>query len=95
MILKNPNDYIFSNYRVSHTKNKKYDAILINKYNMQPKIIPFGDSRYPQYQDRTGLQVYSHLDHLDKKRRELYHLRHAKDIKNKFSSGWFSYYLLW
>ena len=95
VVLKNPKDYLFLTFRVSKHPEKKYDAILMNKYTHQDKIIPFGDKRYQQYKDSTNLGVYNHLNHLDENRRRLYRLRHAKDIRNKFSSGWFSYYFLW
>lgn len=44
---------------------------------------------------RTGLGLYSRVNHLDDKRRERYRARHAGEDKNKFSSGWFSMRFLW
>lgn len=93
MILLNPNDYDLRYFITSNYKNKKYDAILENKYDGTIKKIPFGDARHQQYHDRLGF--YKHLDHYDKKRRDLYRRRHSKDIGNKYSSGWFSWYYLW
>ena len=61
-------------YEKSNMKNKK----LMTKVNN--KIIHFGDSRYQQFKDKTG--IYKSLDHGDKERRKKYLLR-AKAIKNK------------
>jgi len=61
-------------YEKSNMKNKK----LMTKVNN--KIIHFGDSRYQQFKDKTG--IYKSLDHGDKERRKKYLLR-AKGIKNK------------
>ena len=66
-------------FRVSHTKGKKYDAFHNNKW------IPFGDSRYQHYYDSTGLYHWSHLDHLDNKRRINYRKRHSK-ILTKYNN---------
>ena len=93
MILINPNDYILSHFEISKHKNKKYDAILFNKYNSKKAIISFGDKRYQQYHDRLG--YYKHLNHGDKTRKLNYRKRHVKDIGNKYSSGWFSLHYLW
>jgi len=56
--------------QVQHIKTKKI------------RTIHFGDSRYEQYFDSTGLNKYSSKNHLDKKRRESYFLRFSK-TKNK------------
>jgi hypothetical protein len=62
----------------SPVKNKKYRAIFDNG-----EFTDFGDDRYQQYYDRIGL--YSHLDHLDDKRRLSYIKRHL-GLKNKDGS---------
>ena len=93
--IDNPNDYILTRFEKSNTEYKKYDAILLNKSTGRFKRIPFGDKRYQQYKDSTGLNLYSHLNHLDKKRRDRYRLRHRGENNRKFSSGWFSWYFLW
>lgn len=86
------------------TGNKKYKVVLDNG-----KIVQFGDKRYQHYEDKTPLKLYSHLDHKNKKRRNLYILRHQK-IRNKnylassdakyavdklYSPAWFSLTYLW
>lgn len=85
-------------FRKSTHKNKKYDAVLSNG-----RAIPFGDKRYGQYMDRTGLGLYSHMDNLDKDRREGYHNRHGRILNSagipfaqiKFTPAWFSMNYLW
>ena len=74
--------------------NKKYTALLKEKKTGKIKKISFGDKRYQQYEDKV-LKKYSHLNHYDKKRRDLYRSRHKKDKLNEYSSGFFSYYFLW
>jgi hypothetical protein len=89
-------DYILLRYEKSKTKNKKYDAIIQNKKNKEIKKIPFGDKRYNNYHDKTGLNLYPSLITGDKKRRRLYKLRHKKDVKEGYySPGYFSFNILW
>lgn len=95
MRLINPEEYKFLGFEPSNTKNKKYDAILENKQSKKIKRIPFGDSRYQQFKDRTGLGSYTHLDHKDADRRLRYLSRHENDRHQKYSSGWFSANYLW
>ena len=95
MILDNPDNYKFIEFKKSKTKNKKYDAILMDKKTKIIKRVPFGQKGYQQFRDNTGIGLYHHLDHHDPKRRALYRKRHDGEQKNKYSSGWFSYYYLW
>lgn len=95
MKIENPQDYTFSRFEKSNSKNKKYDAILKNKKTGREKRVPFGDTRYEQFRDRTGLNLYSNLDHNDLNRRHLYLARHEKDMDNKFSSSYFAARFLW
>jgi len=80
--------YIF---KKSIHKNKKYDV-----YDEKTKkfITAFGDSRYEQYEDKTPLKLYKHLNHYDNKRKELYYARHGKTSK-KNSAKYFSHKYLW
>jgi len=93
--------YLISEYRLqgfekSLKKNKKYDAILKNKETGKIVKVGFGDYRYEHYMDRTGLGIYSNLDHNDKERRRLYRIRHEKDIKKGcYSAGFFAWHYLW
>lgn len=88
--------YRFIEFQKSHTKNKKYDAIIQRKTTGRYCRIPFGDSRYQQYKDSTGLGIYSHLDHGDQKRRKLYRARHEQHAAlDYFSPSYFSYFYLW
>jgi hypothetical protein len=90
------NDYKLLGYRRSKSKYKKYDAILENKKSKKINYVPFGDVRYSNYNDLTGLNLYPHLLHGDKNRRRLYRARHMKDLKTGYySPGFFSYFVLW
>jgi hypothetical protein len=83
-------------FQKSNTEHKKYDAILENKETKRNKTLPFGDRRYQQYQDTTGLGIYTHKDHKDKERRLNYRKRHRGFIrKNFYSPGYFSLNYLW
>jgi hypothetical protein len=87
-------DYKLLGYRKSNTKNKKYDAVIKRTGSDKEVLIPFGDIRYENYHDLTGLNLYKL--HGDKKRRTLYKQRHKKDLlTGYFSPGYFSYFILW
>jgi hypothetical protein len=87
-------EFKLKGYRKSSRKHKKYDAILSNKITKKIIYIPFGDSRYSNFHDLTGLNLYK--THGDGKRRKLYRGRHKKDLKEGYySAGWFSYHILW
>jgi len=70
---------------VSTHGNHKYDAIFTRK-DKTTKVIHFGDKRYEDY-----------TQHKNKKRRELYILRHQKNENwnNPESAGSLSRYILW
>lgn len=74
----------------STRKNKKYMA-RFNGGEWQH----FGDTRYEQYFDRTPLKLYSHLNHKNKLRRELYKLRHKSDLSVVGTPGWLADKFLW
>ncbi len=52
------------------TYPKKY-SVMVDGTRVQ-----FGDQRYEQYEDKTPLKLYKHLDHRDGNRRRLFHSRH-------------------
>lgn len=57
-------------------------------------LLSFGDKRYEHYKDK--FKYYKDLDHKDKKRRELYRLRHRNDnIDNPEYPGFWSWNYLW
>jgi hypothetical protein len=95
MIITNPQDYKFLRFEKSHLKMKKYNAVLLNKKTKKERRVPFGQRGYEQYNDTTGLGLYTKVNHLDKNRRRLYRIRHDGEQFNKYSSGYFSYYYLW
>lgn len=73
----------------SKYKHKKYDVFQHNKY-----LLSFGDNRYQHYCDKFG--YYSHLNHLDPKRRLLYRMRHQNDnINDPRYPGYWSWNFLW
>lgn len=83
-------------FRISKTKNKKYDVKVNGKW------ISFGDKRYEHFEDKA-LGSYSNLNHFDKKRRANFRAR-VKGIKlkdgtpaylNKNSPAYWSYHYLW
>jgi len=72
----------------STRKHKKYMAVF------KDKTIHFGDNRYEQYKDSTKLQLFAHLNHSDRKRKNNYYSRHGKEAK-LYSAKWFSHKYLW
>ena len=87
-------EYSLVKFEVSRTKNKMYDAILTSK--TKTVRVPFGDTRYENFKDETGLDAYPQLVHGNDKRRQANRLRHFVYLKpGKFSPGFFSWYYLW
>ena len=62
------------NYKKSTQKGKKLSVVVNNK------TIHFGNSKYKQFKDKTG--IWKKLDHNDEKRRQNY-LRRSAGIKDK------------
>ena len=88
--------YKLEGFKKSNTKNKMYDAILINRMTNKKRHIPFGDKRYENYSDKTGLNLYPNLIHGDNKRLKAYKSRHQGFIKKGFySPAYFSMRYLW
>lgn len=80
----------------SNRKNKKYMADIQNIYTGELNTMHFGSSLHQQFKDSTGLGLYSHLDHHDKKRRYSYIKRHTPNIlPYHFSPDYFSLRYLW
>ena len=89
--------YNFIGFEKSKNKRKKYDALLERKSDKNIKRIGFG-SKIPlmeQYQDKTGLGLYSKLNHLDNKRRDNFLKRHDCKNAEKYTPKWFSCEYLW
>lgn len=76
-------------WEVSPIESKKYRVHLSNG-----KHVDFGSSKHQQYKDITPLRAFSHLDHLDKKRRDLYYARHNVNYPRN-SADWLSKHYLW
>jgi hypothetical protein len=85
-------------FEKSTRKDKKYSVI-----TESGKKIHFGNINFQHYKDNTGLGLYSHLNHLDKKRRDNYRARHKAILKkdgtpaylDKEQPAYFSYKYLW
>ena len=90
-------NYKLIGFRKSKRKNKKYDAILENKQTGKNKYVSFGQLPYEHYEDKTGLDIYKHLNHYDKNRRRLYRIRAGSNDYQKvvFSPAYFSWNYLW
>jgi len=87
-------------------KNKKYSVIVINKITKKKRRINFGDNRYENFKDSTGLGFYSSKNHNDKKRRQDYFSRHSgvrtkksaikkERLSGKYSAKLLSHMFLW
>jgi len=85
-------------FEQSHRAHKKYNAILRNRHTGRIVKVPFGDLRYEQYKDSTGLGLWSHKDHGDNERKRAYWNRHRKEIADgvdNYSAGYFALKYLW
>jgi len=78
----------------SKAKNKKYSVYVRADNERGYKIIHFGDSRYGQYKDSTGVGAYSHKDHGDLERKKRYYQRHSRNPAHD-TPGYFSNKYLW
>ena len=88
-------DYKLVGFEKSERKNIMYDAILKSKIGSYRRV-PFGDKRFENFRDKTGLDLYPHLIHNDEVRRKSYRKRHRVYIKEGFySPGYFSFNCLW
>lgn len=56
---------------------KKYTAVVRNKKTKKTRIIHFGDRRYQQFKDRTGVGLYTHKNHGTRRRMRNYFNRHS------------------
>lgn len=76
-------------FKKSTRKGKKYDVYKQGKY-----LVSFGSSSNAQYEDKTPLKLYKHLDHKDKERRRLFYARFGKNPEFE-SPLYFSMRYLW
>jgi hypothetical protein len=89
-------EYKLLGFEPSRRKNKKYDAIIVNRQTKKTIRVPFGDVFFEQYKDNTGSGLYSHKDHLDEQRRMKYITRHRRWVLDDFySPSYFSMKYLW
>ena len=86
-------------FRISNTKNKKYDVYYNNKW------ISFGDKRYEHYKTSNEIPKNLHIypEHHDEERRAQYRARASKIVNNegqltykdKNYANYWAYHLLW
>jgi hypothetical protein len=96
MVYLSMDDYELIEFRKSIKPFKKYDAILRNKNTDDIKYMSFGDTRYENFRDMTGLDEYPDKIHNSTKRRILYRTRHQHNLREGyFSPSYFSFYYLW
>ncbi len=78
-------------------KPKKYVAVLLNKKTGRTNRIAFGSQGYENYDDKSGLGLFKGVSHGDKKRRDLYRVRHAGegDASNFPNAGYWAWHVLW
>ena len=96
MVYLSMDDYKLLGFRKSTKEFKKYDAILKDRKTGKIKYMSFGDNRFDNFRDMTGLDLYPDKIHNDKKRRLLYRLRHHHNVRYGYwSPSWFSYFVLW
>ena len=96
MVYYKKSDHKIFGYQKSKTKGKMYDALLLKTGSPKLIRVPFGSVEYENYQDKTGLNLYPHLIHGNKKRRKAFRARHKGYLKEGYySPSFFSYYYLW
>ena len=72
--------------------NHKYKVYVKSNSKSGLKLIGFGHKDFKQYHDK--LNNYSHLDHNDKKRKELYYKRFG-NTNDKDTAKYWSHKILW
>jgi hypothetical protein len=78
-------DYELIGFIESKIIDKKYTAILKNKFNNKIKKIHFGNLSY-HFRDRTGLNIYSFLDSNDLYLQDIWRAKNLHRIKDGFFS---------
>jgi len=89
--------YKFIRFEKSTRPSKKYQAVLVHKGTNKIKKVHFGSKIHQQYNDKTGVGLYTHLNHYDLKRRNNYRKRASAKGYHliKFSPAYYSYNYLW
>jgi hypothetical protein len=89
--------YKFIRFEKSTRKNKKYMAVLVRLGDNKIKYVHFGDKNFQHFKDKTGLGLYTNLNHYDLKRRESYRARHSAKGNHliKYTPAYYSYNYLW
>ena len=82
---------VWNKYAPHH---KRISEVVKSNGVIPSKKVFFGDATKSHYRDDTGLGVYSHLNHLDKDRRNAYYKRHKTNY-HKYSADYLSKRFLW
>ena len=89
-------EYSFVEFKKSQAKHKMYSGIIKNKKTGRQITINFGDKRYQNFTDKTGLNLYPELIHGDPVHRKRYRARHKTYLKDGYySPSYFSWFFLW
>ena len=96
MVYYKKSDHKIFGFQKSKTKGKKYDALLLKTGSPKLIRIPFGAIGFQQYNDSTGLKLYTKYDHKDKERQKKYRNRHKGFLRDGYySPGQMSMDYLW
>ena len=89
--------YKFIRFEKSTRPSKKYQAVLVHKGTNKIKKVHFGDKNFRHFKDKTGVGLYTHLNHYDLKRRQSYRARHSAKGHHliPFTPAYYSYNYLW
>lgn len=88
--------YDLLGFEKSHLPAKKYNAVLAEKATGREIRVPFGAVGYAQYEDTTGLGLYTKQNHLNEARRARFRQRFTGFIRaGYFSPSYFAYFYLW
>ena len=83
-------------FKKASVAEKKYAAILKDKFTGRLVAVSFGRPGYWHYKDSTGLGLYSHLDHLNDERRQKFKERFSGYLMPQmYNPAFFSFHYLW
>lgn len=89
-------EWDFLHFKPSPSPDKKYTAVLRERIGGRIVELDFGRPGFWHFQDATGLDLYSHLDHKDFERRQLFKERYSHYIiPSMYTPGYFSFNFLW
>ena len=90
MVIINADRFKHMRFERSKITGKKYDAVIIDVITRKIQRVPFGNQNITHYKDTTGLKLYSRLDNMNERQRQLYINAYNQTNKKKYSSEWYS-----